>query len=74
MRHKHVIGLVLLALACAVAPAEASTADTTALQCVTVLEGGDIGDKFCFNEPNCLVAHYHTTFIGTTRTCLVPKP
>jgi hypothetical protein len=71
-----VIGLVAIALAGAVvAPTGASAAaDTATLQCVTVLEGGDIGDKFCFSEPDCLVAHYHTTFLGTTRTCLVPRP
>ncbi len=73
MHHKHVIGLVLLAFACVVAPAGAS-ADTTALRCVTVLEGGDMGDRFCFSEPDCLVAHYHTTFLGTERTCLAPRP
>ena len=74
MRHKHVIGLIVVALAGAAAPAGAAASETATLQCVTVLEGGDMGDKFCFSEPDCLVAHYHTTFLGTTRTCLVPRP
>jgi hypothetical protein len=73
VRHKHVIGLVVLALAGMAAPA-ASAADIGALKCVSALEGGDMGERFCFNEADCLVAHYHTTFLGTERTCLVPRP
>ena len=74
MRHRHVIGLVVLALAGVAAPAGASAADTTALRCVTVLSGGDIGERFCLDEPDCLVAEYRTTFLGTERYCLVARP
>jgi hypothetical protein len=74
VHHKHVIGLVVLALAGVVAPAGASAETAGAAKCVTVLSGGDIGERFCVNEPDCLVAEYRTTFLGTERYCLVARP
>ena len=63
----------LLVLAAVAAPAPAQA--TSAANCVTVIpEGGDIGEKLCFNEPDCLVAWYRTTFIGSERRCVVPRP
>jgi hypothetical protein len=74
VRHKHVIGLVVLAFAGVVAPAGASADATSTSKCVTALSGGDIGERFCVDEPDCLVAEYRTTFLGTERYCLVPRP
>lgn len=61
------IGLALLA-----APAPAATAAPG--NCITVIQGGDIGERFCVDEADCLVAEYRTTFLGTERYCIVPRP
>jgi hypothetical protein len=63
--------LLVLAVMAAPAPAQAASASN----CVTVIpSGGDIGEKFCVNESDCLVAEYRTTFLGTERICLVDRP
>ena len=62
----------LFVLAAVAAPAPAAAA--AAPNCVTAISGGDIGERFCVNEPDCLVAEYRTTFLGTERYCLVPRP
>jgi hypothetical protein len=51
-----------------------ASASASSVQCVTVLEGGDIGERFCVDESDCLLARYSTTFLGTERTCVVPRP
>jgi hypothetical protein len=74
VRHKHVIALAALAFAGIVAPAGASADAVSASKCVTALSGGDIGERFCVDERDCLVAEYRTTFLGTERYCLVARP
>ncbi len=68
--------LALLALAVTAAPAPAAAAGSdSVLKCVVIVEeGGDMGERVCFDEPDCLVAYYRTTFIGGDRYCLVPRP
>jgi hypothetical protein len=67
---------LLVVLACGVVAglAGASTPATAATKCVDVIQGGDIGERICIDEADCLVARYHTTFLGTERTCVVPRP
>ena len=74
MRYKHVIALAAIAFAAAVSPANAATDAGTAIKCVTVIEGGDIGERFCVDDQECLVSRYQTTFLGTERSCVVRKP
>ncbi len=75
MRYKHVIALAALAFVGVVAPAGAATGtDVTATKCVTVIQGGDIGEKYCVDDNECLVSEYRTTFLGTERYCTVRRP
>jgi len=75
MSIKRISALAMLAAAAAfVVPASASAASVAPGNCVTVIEGGDIGERFCINDGECLVSEYRTTFLGTERYCIVPRP
>ena len=76
MRITQVVLASLLVLAGLAAPASSAetTTEVSAAKCVTVLQGGDIGERFCVDDQECLVSEYRTTFLGTERYCTVPRP
>lgn len=57
-------------------PPEPAPSGASAINCVTVYDFPDAGYKLCptLDNPHCLLWEERTTFIGTERTCLVPRP
>jgi hypothetical protein len=74
VRKLAVLVLSVLAFAALTASASART-PASAINCVTVYDFPDAGEKLCvYAEGPCLVGEYRTTFIGTEFHCIVNRP
>ncbi|GEM_PF-5101498 len=65
------IVLAALVAGAAMTGALAAPSAAAASNCVTLLQGGDIGETYCIHpdDTSCLVEHREVTFTGTTVTC-----